>query len=122
MPSSEDSSAASSVQRTASLKVEGEKYTLKLIATTGNERKVKTWRIDSKEDEFHTGLVWLDRAGDEISDGTYNMAAKGSTFVFEGNRYPVEDQTPFEKPPANGENSSGFGPCVNCWFIQIVLG
>lgn len=113
MSSSEVSSAASSVERTARLKAEGEKYTLKLIATTGNERKVKTWSIDSKEDEFYEDLVWLDRAGDEISDGTYNMVAKGSTFVFEGNRYPVEDQTPFEKPPANGENCFRFGPCVN---------
>ena len=100
----EASSTAAPVERTAILAARGEIYTLKLIARTGNERQVKKWIIHSKTDEFHEDLVWLDQTGDDFK-GTYNMVTKGSTFVFEGNQYPVEDPTPFEtKPPGNGEN------------------
>ena len=97
------SDAASSVDRTARLKLEGEKYTLKLIATTGNERKVETWRIDSKEQEIHEGLAWLDRDGDQVNDGTCNVVTKGSSFSFRGERHPVEEDTPFKRK--NGKKS-----------------
>ena len=62
--------------------------------------------IDSKDNivgkrDAEKGLAWLDRDGDQIDDGTYNMVTKGSSFVFQGERYPVEEDTPFE--PANGK-------------------
>ena len=105
MAFSEDSSAASSEKRTALLEQEGEGYTLVLWEDKTAKLGVA---IDSKDDivgkrDAEKGLKWRNSRGVAIEGAAYKLVTKGSSFVFEGERYPVEEDTPFE--PANGKKS-----------------
>ena len=101
--SSADATSVSPIKRTARLKKHGDKYTLLLLI---NGESVETRITESPQDQtFDKGFEWRDDDGFfAIPGATFSMVTEGSTFVFQGNRYPVEDQTPFEEPPANGEN------------------
>ena len=97
--------AASSVERRASLDPEGEGYTLVLWEDKTAKLGVA---IDSKDDivgkrDAEKGLQWHNSRGVGIEGTAYKLVTKGSSFVFEGERYPVEEDTPFE--PANGKKS-----------------
>ena len=67
--------------------------------------------INSKNDRIPECLGWFNRHGRE-KVATYSMVTKGSSFTFQGNQYPVKENTPFE--PANGKKSFGFCLFVYC--------
>ncbi|CAB9530805.1 expressed unknown protein [Seminavis robusta] len=95
------SEAASSVKRTAVLKQAGKNYTLVLLENDRPVENFKPLTIKDMNEQIHKSLKWVDD-GIPFDDAIYSSVTKGSSFLFEGNRYPVEDPTPFEqKYPAN---------------------
>lgn len=98
--------AASSVKRTALLEQEGEKYTLELLENGNPVDNFELLIIDSKDAKIHERLRWVNRRGRE-KGATHSMVTKGSSFVFEGNQYPVEEDTPFEPANVGGSGDAG---------------
>ena len=103
MSYNKDSSSVPTVKRTARLNQQGLSYTLKLLEN-GESKKVVL--IESPEDAIDNDLEWRDEEGDVFPGAKYKVVTKGSSFIFQENKYLVKNQTPFEasasasSPPA----------------------
>lgn len=110
MAPSEDSSTALSVKRTADLKMRlNGKYKL-VLWENGEPRKAVS--IQSKDQPIPDDLEFFDEDSVRLDGATYSDVARGCSLKYQGNLYPVEEETPFEV--ASGEKSCRFGSFFFC--------